>query len=161
MTGVAELIQMGNDVTRWHTLPTLVPQDLAGHSWGVAMLISHLYPGNNTVKLILIQAALDHDLPESIIGDMPKLARTDDHRDMEDRIAEEMELHSVGLDEHCQNWLKWCDLIEAGLHAKRELALGNQRFQIVIDNVVNMINQDPNFVPMALLPFCKEQGFLR
>ena len=59
-------------VTRYHTIGGA--QSVAEHSWGVAMLIMRYHPDP---PLHLIQAALEHDLAEKWIGDVPYPTKLD------------------------------------------------------------------------------------
>jgi 5'-deoxynucleotidase YfbR-like HD superfamily hydrolase len=157
-TPLHELIQFGHDVTRWHTMPTLKEQTLADHSWGVAMLVARLYDGE--YKISVLMAALEHDLVEKHIGDMPRPGRTDEHRTLENRTVARMGLqHGSKLPLSAQNFLEWADLIEAGLHAMREVMLGNKNYRSVITRVQHMINQS-TIVPPPLREFAKEAGLI-
>lgn len=129
-------------VRRWHTNLCLKDQDLAQHQWGVAMICMELRPGN----LPLIEAALTHDLGESITGDTPYLGKTKyDTLRVAANIAErefnqEHELtHSSLLSPENQHCLRWADMFEAYLFALREVSLGNQRMQAVVDNALRAL----------------------
>lgn len=152
--GVRSLTEFGNSVVRWHTIPHLRPQNLASHSWAVALIISRLFPGTAKDRLALIEAALEHDLVEAQIGDMPRPGRTQDHKDLETRVAKEMGLRSVP--EKLRPWLEWADLIEAGLYAFREMKLGNQHFAEVSLRVADYLQRSEREIPRELWNFAKE-----
>jgi 5'-deoxynucleotidase YfbR-like HD superfamily hydrolase len=155
---LAELLQNGNDVTRWHTFPNLLPQNVAAHSWGVAMIVMSLYP-NTPEKMLMVQVALEHDLIEKYIGDMPRPARTAEHRRLEESMAHEKSIfHESMLNLADRNWLAWADLIEAGLHARREHAAGNSRYQEVIQRVSEYIKTAGTEVPLELRIFAEHAG---
>lgn len=124
---------------RWHTNPTLKDQDLAQHQWGVAMIIREIAPGN----LYLLEAALTHDLGESVTGDTPYLGKTKYPKLKEAADFAEAEFavrHSIPYgveftdeEKHC---LRWADMFEALLFARREVAMGNQYMQKVTDTAI-------------------------
>lgn len=154
-----ELIGWGHDVTRWHAMPNIKQQTLASHSWAVAMIVVSLFPGNHDEKLLLVQAALEHDLVEKHIGDMPRPGRTQEHRDLEAEKARELEVfHESLLPPHLQDWLEWADLLEAGMHALREVELGNTRFREVLARIDQYIAEKEDKIPEVLLNFAIEAG---
>jgi 5'-deoxynucleotidase YfbR-like HD superfamily hydrolase len=154
---VLELISWGYDVTRWHTMPNLRPQNLASHSWAVAMMVMSLFEGESEEKLLLVQAALEHDLVEKHIGDMPRPGRTDEHRRLEAAKADEHgTFHESLLPPTLREWLEWADLIEAGLQAQREFDMGNSRYFEVVQRVRAYIEEKRAEVPIILLDFAIE-----
>lgn len=155
---LGSLIGYGHSVTRWHTLPVLHRQTIAEHSWAVAMLISRLFHGPAKDRLALIEAALDHDLVEAIIGDMPRPGRTEDHKRLERRMSDEMGLRSIP--KKLQPWLEWADLIEAGLYTLREMKLGNQNFVEVSLRVADYLQRSEREIPRELWEFAKTEGLL-
>ena len=61
-------------VKRYHTVPTIgESQSVSTHSYGIAMILLRLWPLACTVRLL--QAALEHDLPEGATGDIPAPAK--------------------------------------------------------------------------------------
>jgi len=155
------LIKAGYDVTRWHTMQNSRPQNLASHLWGVAMLISRLYDGPNEYRVPLLRAALEHDLAESAIGDMPRPARTEEHRGLEVRVARDMGImHEEMLPPIAYKWLEWADLIEAGLHAQREMAIGNTNFCETVLKISDHITAQEQQIPPPLFRFCREAGLI-
>lgn len=155
------LIKAGYDVTRWHTMQNSRPQNLASHLWGVAMMISRLYDGPINLFPALMRAALEHDLAESQIGDMPRPAKTEHHRGIEVSVATTMGImHEDMLPEIAAKWLEWADLIEAGLHAQREVLVGNQNFTEVLLRVSDYINESERDIPPPLFHFARQAGLI-
>jgi hypothetical protein len=155
------LIKAGYDVTRWHTMPNSRPQNLASHLWGVAMMISRLYDGPPDLYRSLMQAALEHDLAESLIGDMPRPARTLGHKQIEVRVSGAMGImHESMLPPEISKWLEWADLIEAGLHAQREVMVGNSNFNDVLVRVSEHINENERRIPPPLFLFARQAGLI-
>lgn len=154
---LAELIKAGYDVTRWHTMPNSRPQNLASHLWGVAMILIRTFPGSEKDKFLLLRVALEHDLAESIIGDMPKPARTEEHEAYERRVCSAEGIwHEYILPPHLVPWFKYADLIEAGLHCLREMNVGNQNFIPVAFRITERLYKEQNEVPGPLWEFAKE-----
>ena len=133
-------------------------QSIAEHTWAVAMLISRLFPGSQKDRLALIEAALDHDLAEGEIGDMPRPGRTEDHKNLEAIHSKLMGLREVP--KKLQPWLEWADLIEAGLYTLREMKLGNQNFVEVSLRVADYLQRSERDIPRELWQFAKEEGLL-
>jgi 5'-deoxynucleotidase YfbR-like HD superfamily hydrolase len=156
-----ELIKNGNDVTRWHTFACIRPQNLAGHPWGVAMMLNRLFDGSHADQLLLLKCALEHDLAEKHIGDMPKPGRSMEHQALEEHVAGVIRIrHESTLPSYLQPWLKWADLIEAGLYARREAAFGNSNFTEVLLRVSNYLNEAEEVIPPPLFLFAREAGLI-
>lgn len=139
-------------------MQSLHRQTIAEHSWAVAMLISRLFPGSAKDRLALIEAALDHDLVEGEIGDMPRPGRTDDHKKLEALMSKQMGLRE--LPPKLRPWLEWADLIEAGLYTLREMNLGNQNYVAVSLRVADYLQRSEREIPRELWNFAKEAGLL-
>lgn len=108
-----------SSVVRYHQFPGPIEQTIAAHSWGVAWLITEFHPGPSVA---LIRAALEHDLPEHLTGDLSYLAKKKypllkSGMDVADEdAAKEMGISSVAnLSEDDEWWLKWADLMEGAL----------------------------------------------
>lgn len=145
----------GGEVKRFHTVPTLQEQNIADHSFGVAMVCAYLAgqepPG---VGVALLMAALTHDLAEQEFGDMPAPAKRampdvmrDGHgpetfREMFGKM-EQAALQAQGLDweelltEQEKRWLKLADAAEGCFRCIRERAMGNR---LIIPVWVNFIS---------------------
>ena len=121
-------------VRRYHTNKTLKDQDLAAHSWGVAMIIREIMPGN----LMLIEAALTHDLAESVTGDIPytgkrkhpllKTASEDAEREFD--MVNGTLVQLTPIEARC---LAWADMFECYLFSIREVEMGNNLMRFVVD----------------------------
>lgn len=126
MSEFRQLYQAGS-VKRWHTRQTIKEQDLAAHSWGVAMIVNVIWPGNAE----LMRAALVHDLHESEAGDIPypfkknTPAVFDAYASQEDSFNKK---HGIeyNLGAEFKHALKWADMFELLMWSKREINLGNQ-----------------------------------
>ena len=81
---VDQIMALGN-VQRWHMVSPLHAQNVAAHSFGVAMLARHIAPGDLHVieRVQLLELGLVHDAHETRFGDIPGPAK---HEMMEHKI---------------------------------------------------------------------------
>ena len=59
---------------RWHTEPGVDSQDVGNHSWGVAVMVHHLYWPKIPPGKVLLEA-LYHDIGERSVGDITAPAK--------------------------------------------------------------------------------------
>ncbi len=141
-----EFIRKGRETRRFHTNPVLHEQNVAEHSFGVAMLVWVLAGSTEPgVRLPLLMAALTHDLAEHSMGaDMAspaKRAMPDVYDATGERLgsfrevwgaAEQAHLQTVQLDFEFtlsaeeKRILKLADAMEGALYCIRERAMGNK-----------------------------------
>jgi len=130
MTHVPKLIDAGH-VERLHTRPHHLPYSIAQHSWGMAVLLYHLWPGKNPPSHQLVMSCLEHDLPEYQVGDVPRHTkeRWPDLTSMLEKAervtAAEMGVHIHSLSDAERDWLRGLDLLELYLFCLREEKFGN------------------------------------
>lgn len=123
----------GGAVQRCHTVRHQGSYSNAEHSWGVAMLLLQLYPEYPG----LLAAALVHDIPEAVTGDVPATVKhgSDDH-EFDDYILSTWELPTLGaLTEKEKHALKTCDKLELWLWAREHLSMGNNFVIEIIENL--------------------------
>lgn len=132
------------ETRRFHTWPVLREQNVADHSWHVAMLAHILYgqeaPGMRTVFLL---ALLTHDMAECQMGDIPSPAkrRMDSLLELEDKTTSfrqqwgdaEQEILSrydldfeAHLDAEELRRFKLVDAMEGAMYCVRERMMGNK-----------------------------------
>lgn len=119
------LIQGGRS-QRWHT-ELVSSQNIAEHSWGVAMLITLLWPEPSAN---LLKAALTHDFAEHATVDLPAPFKWKHPTiSMTVNQAEQVALTSWGLDFKLtpeeQAFLRVCDLLEAYVYLCYDITRGN------------------------------------
>lgn len=112
-------------VKRWIVIPTNHEQSVAEHTFSVLWIYRELaktydLPWNAEVVDLII----DHDRDESITGDVPGPSKK---RSGPSKYKEEWQI-----------WVKVADMIEAGLHAREEINLGNNTFRIILKDVYNV-----------------------
>lgn len=113
---------------RWHTRDHMIRDEtIAAHSWNVTMwiMLLHPEPGKN-----LIMAALVHDLPEHITGDLPRWAKENLKlnialQEMESKIYAQYDLN-CDIDENERKWLKAVDLFDAWMFIRQNILAGNR-----------------------------------
>lgn len=121
-------------VKRWHTKTTIKDQDVAAHSWGVALICMKIAPQDHE----LVRAALLHDMAECESGDIPypfKRENPDLNTILSKHEAkfEKDNGAEVFLRPSQIRALKWADMFELMLWCKRELAMGNESMKYTID----------------------------
>lgn len=138
-------IERGGQVQRMHMIPTLMPQNVAAHSFGVAWwcwLLSH----DNQPSANLLLAALGHDLPEGVTGDIP--APTKYMLELGDKLQQaEVAADMAGgiplfeLTEAEALILRLADNFELLQHCVREHCMGNNCRQLseMMENVINYV----------------------
>lgn len=124
----------GGRVVRYHTYPSHgAPQNVAQHSFGVAILIDILWP---EASKAVLQAALKHDLAEQAFGDIPSHTKWADPElakrfdDLEERWLRDKGLWNE-LNESEQRMLRLADLLELILWASEQLYRGDTFYQLV------------------------------
>lgn len=127
----------GGEVVRYHTWPTANKQTVGCHSWGVAMIVQRLLP-NCRKELIL--AALQHDMGEQEMGDVPAPAKwrapefAAQLDKAEDCAREEMGFEPIALTDTEQRILKMADILELCAWAKSRMICGDLAAARVFSN---------------------------
>jgi hypothetical protein len=145
MTALEEamLYRDAGAVKRYHTVRTVRQQDLSAHTHGVLMLIKQVYPECSRHLLI---AAMHHDLPELITGDVPApVKRSSPGLAV---VLEELEkgaaplYQDMGLTPFEECVLKWCDTFELVLYCMEEVLMGNDYAAIPMRRGLNWCKND-------------------
>lgn len=134
----------GGAVQRAHSVRHLGSYSVAEHSWGVAMLIWHLFPQH--FKRIAI-FALVHDVAECLVGDVPSTAKDNCKKDdLEDTINGEFGLPRMDQIGRYEHWiLKLCDRLDLYIWAKEQRAQGNLFADEIINNLNDLFQQPDAF----------------
>lgn len=138
----------GSAVTRMHTMRVLQRQNIAEHSWGVAMILRYLYAPALPSSAVLC-AALLHDVPESYTGDAPANVKwnnpvvTAEYDRMERTYwaDHEADVPTECLTEDERTLLKLADSADLLMYALREIHMGNTALSIVALRVQLNINK--------------------
>ncbi len=135
MKDTLNFIIAGTEVTRYHTVTTLVKETVGHHSHGVAMLALLLNP---MASRQVLMAALFHDLAEHQTGDIPSPAKRqfgigDKVDELEHRLMRAAGIVMPELSPEDARTLKLADLAQGALFCARELSLGNSRMRTVLD----------------------------
>jgi 5'-deoxynucleotidase YfbR-like HD superfamily hydrolase len=144
-----DFIMQAGGTLRFHTWPpTIKTQTVAEHSWRVAMLVNLLGPSFG----MPIMAALEHDMAECKIGDLPAPGKRQPDFDraawnaMEHRV---LEANGYGVATNClteeeRRIVKLADNCEGALFCIDERMLGNQRIYEVFENYWSYIAEVVN-----------------
>ncbi|MBO3769409.1 MAG: HD domain-containing protein [Thermoproteota archaeon] len=117
--------------TGWMQLGVSDAETVAGHSFEAAILAMELAPivGANPEKAAAL--ALVHDLPEAVMGDIPKwtssrMARNDKEAAMEieSNIVVKLILEFLEGETKEAKIAKLCDLLSTNIQAKRYMRIG-------------------------------------
>lgn len=123
------LFVMGaNHVRRYHTVPLLKDDTVASHSFGVAWLCYLLAEGTPSVHLLM--AALSHDLPEQVWGDVPSPAKrmlglNDTVNGLEEKTLRQYHCY-FELSQSEKRILSMADCFEGMLRCVLERRMGNK-----------------------------------
>lgn len=132
LKGQMEMILKGGRVARFHTKPLVKEETVAAHSYLVAWLVTVVqYPVTPRPELLL--AALAHDIPEYVLGDMPSPTKKlvpglrEEFRRMEAVLFHEHGLpdYEGELGSEDARLLKFADNMAGYLKCVYELQLGN------------------------------------
>jgi len=121
-------------VKRYHTIDTVKEQTVADHTWGVLMIVRYL---TGRPSWSLVEAALLHDVPEVVTGDVPAPAKWQSQQpcdaldEIESKVLDEMKAPMPALTSEEVLILKIADTTELLLKARREMDLGNKEFNNV------------------------------
>lgn len=146
----------GGHTQRFHTQRTLMVDTVGHHSFNVAWLCHFLSTHlSSSLRYTLMLAALEHDLAEHKLGDIPAPAKRDENGDktevgdaLEDQEAALNASMGFGyadaLDDEARRILKLADAMDGALFCCHERALGNRtiancydNFLVYIEKVVN------------------------
>ncbi len=153
-TELAEKLQAGC-VKRCHTVPSSEYQTTGLHSWGVAIIILNAHPNPS---LQLIKAALQHDMAELWLGDVPATAKwrfselSEAYKKAEVIIERENNL-AVELTDIEYMWLKAADILELAYWCELQRSMGSLLYKDIFGRCVNWL--DNHIIPdeiKALIP---------
>lgn len=157
-----ELMRAGFRVRRFHTRTVLAENTVGAHSAGVAGMLWLLYLGTGeTPPARLLLAALAHDLPEHILGDVPApTKRALNTSGAFDAMETELLLDAglcVGLTEDEERLLKLADVADALAYIAEEQQRGNRTLNDIADRywaywseIVNDANDNERDLGRAL-----------
>lgn len=139
---------------RYHTVAMQSERQTVGaHSYAVSVLIDQLWPDSSKQ---LIMAALYHDVPEIILGDIPATAKwgypeiKQAFDKAEQKVFEDLGLVFVLTPEE-ERRLKMADMLELVLYTKRHSG-GNPQMKKIMETGVeylyNKFSGDEEFKPV-------------
>ena len=151
-----------SNIKRYHIDPLIGEQNVGHHSYRVAQLVRYIT--NDDCSKALICAALDHDVPEVVIGDMPfGVKNTLKLKELMDKVGDEylssLEL-LMSLTEKEQVILKTADILEAGLFGAEQLDMGNKQGAIILFRVLNTFKGKQLEGRVAVLVMMLERSYL-
>lgn len=140
-------VRTGGDVERCHGVRHQGSYSVSSHSWGVAMLMYHLWP-EDFPRLGI--HCLAHDVPEAWVGDIPAPTKRYDPAikpalaDMERRIFSWLSLPcDEDLSPEDAAKFKACDQLELYLWAMEQLEQGNSHAASVVTELESFFAEVP------------------
>jgi 5'-deoxynucleotidase YfbR-like HD superfamily hydrolase len=145
-------IREAGHTKRCHGTPTIGQQTVAEHSYHVAMLCIELSP-NHEPSANLLKAALYHDLPEHVTGDVPSPAKWASQQlaaGVAQLEAEFNDLHdlNVNLTDDEMIILKYADAFELAFYCVDQMMLGNRFVKKMYHSITHYLGNLP-FRPQA------------
>ena len=119
-------------VPRWIVVPTIRKQNVAEHSFRVAVLCEdlvrkHEWSGDRAFKLRVLGLALRHDIDEVMTGDLPSQSKGT-RKDPSLLNPEQLVV-------------KIADVIEALVFTYEEIGMGNRSMLPIRDDLINVLDQ--------------------
>lgn len=161
-----DFIRNAGETKRFHTWPVLRQQNVAEHSWHVAMLLWFIF-GNDEpgLRMPLMMAALTHDAAEWKVGDLPspgKRAMSEHFPDFREKWGE---MEQGILKEYAWDWesllepwelaaLKLVDSMDGALYCVRERTMGNKLIEPCYRNFISYVEE----TLMASFPVMVQHG---
>ena len=142
------MFSQGGAVQRFHTVQTIGGENVAEHSFGVAMMCVALSK-DGLPSGGLLRAALFHDLAEQATGDIPAPTKWKHPflktciDGIEYGFDQEHKL-SVVLTDQDQNTLKWADMLHLLLFCRNQRMLGNRHVNAMFERGVQYLNNMPH-----------------
>ncbi len=124
-------------VKRHHTNPSDAVQTIGHHSWGVAVILEHIYPDCSKAALLM---ALWHDVPERWTGDAPGYVKWQNSdlsailARIEDGVTKQLGIDFDLAPEETVA-IKIADLLELAMFCRYRIAMGDSFFLGVQANV--------------------------
>lgn len=129
-------------VKRFHAKHTIITETLGQHSHTVAMIVQQVFPQCSKRAIL---AALEHDLPEFITGDVPAPAKWASPQLDEALSGIEREVilkHGLfsceELDAPERALLKWADMAALVMFCMQEVRLGNSTCKLTVSGAIRV-----------------------
>lgn len=140
-------------ILRYHTSPIQSERQTVGaHSYAVSVLVDQLWP--DASKQVIL-AALYHDVPELILGDIPATAKWDypelkkAFEKAEAKVMKDLQLE-FNLSPEEKRMLKMADMLELVLYSSRHLHL--QDMEAIMESGISYLwdnySEFPEFKPV-------------
>jgi 5'-deoxynucleotidase YfbR-like HD superfamily hydrolase len=134
MFDTLRMIRTAADVRRYHTARVIGEQTVGHHSFNVAMLVRLIT--EDAASAELLRAALNHDIPEAVTGDIPAPVKWKSEKISEGLFELEQEFivkhggfFQDQLTEDERRVLTVADTLELVLFCEDQARLGNQHLE--------------------------------
>lgn len=144
-----------NFVPRWGIIPTIRKQSVGEHTFGVCValkwLLKHYIPASTTEELAAFEYAIEHDVLESISGDMPSPFKRAVLGSATDEFEAQFPHNKVSS--HIKEIVGMADKLEAIAFLWEEERMGNQCVKNVIEQLTSrFVDQIKHFEPVFKTP---------
>ncbi len=139
-----KFLRLGYAVKRWHTQAVHKQQTVGEHSINVAAIACYLY---GEWDLDLVMAAMLHDTPEAMTGDVPAIAKwsIEGLNELLDKAEGDI-LDEIGFPRICLtpkqlDCLKAADMLELVWFCAEEINMGNMSMRLVFERGLKYLNR--------------------
>jgi len=143
-----KLMRSAARVGRFHTVPTIRAQSVGEHTFGVLAILFEIGQGDPDFNIDVIYAALQHDTPEAITGDVPAPAKwlypavEVGLRAAERYVKDSFELRGVAMSPRQTQMIKFADALELTIYSIEELDMGNRHMAVMAFNALSAIQKN-------------------
>lgn len=133
---LVDAIGASGHVRRFHAKTILRDNTVGEHTYGVLWWLRIIVPDEELTKQLLF-AALQHDMPEYVTGDIPaptKRACGSAFDKLEESVLVELGVPPAALTPEEETWLKLADIIDGMAFCVRERELGNSTLRTTFVN---------------------------
>lgn len=148
-------------VRRYHTEPVIHQQNVGEHTYGVMWFILLMVDNPSAA---LLTAALMHDTPEYVVGDVPSPTKKapvikQAFDQLEDEVLERLLWKLPVISDVEARYLKLADLLEGAAFCLSELRRGNRDIETALGNYLHYIaSMHPEGKAGEIFYYLKEQA---
>lgn len=138
LTEKMRFLRQASYMNRFHTLPGH-HQNIGHHSWNVALIIQQFWP---KCRKEVILAAMYHDVPELITGDIPAPFKWQTPAlcsildDFEEKVLRDYGWHQELTDSE-KRMLGIADTLDLVLYAQEQMEMGNGTFMLIFSRGIH------------------------
>lgn len=142
---IQKVLESG-DVVRFHATPGVDKQKNSEHQWGVALIVSNIYPSCSKELLL---AAMTHDCAEIVTGDIPFTVKKG-HPELKQVLSNIEFIHNTGmgivfnLNDFEESVLKMADTLECMNFCVDQIDMGHSKAWIPYNRLKSLFSENFN-----------------